>query len=379
MEKEMRLHMRLRKTLFAMVAVIAVASMVLPSVRASVTITARHRQKMSDPNAVLAHQDLIRRHNSAAYSKRLSDHGKMKPEVNNGLIQDQAQLFKNQALSPTWQPLDIDNAVFQQHMIGNHNKTSKLSSAMVQHVMNMGKPETAPKLTQAQLDRLQIRLNHPTETAAQRRDRLAKAYASAKAGHAKVASGGVLPSRPVADDSAFSATGFVSLSSNAAASSFDSTFEFGDLDGGNKLERDFDQIAPTLVPRTAVDSSSPITQNILLPGEVYTDVAVSGHNAANGWGDYNVFYTGTNFGFITAEKDTVGDGDLLSDAPPNVIALTDLGFSPSASVTGLAVEEDAEYDGDAASDEILWFTAFDPQFGRPGTVVSVRGAVIDTD
>ncbi|HQR37256.1 MAG TPA: hypothetical protein PLF26_02555, partial [Blastocatellia bacterium] len=53
-------------------------------------------------------------------------------------------------------------------------------------------------------------------------------------------------------------------------------------------------------------------------------------------------------------------------------------FSPETSITGMAVNTDAEYDGDIATDEILWFSMFDPQHG-PNGAVSALCAMIDTD
>jgi len=86
-----------------------------------------------------------------------------------------------------------------------------------------------------------------------------------------------------------------------------------------------------------------------------------------------VFYTATSAGFINILEDAGGDGNFLPGGagvttPVRTIALTNLTaggirLSSSASVTGLVVQQDAELDGDVNSDEIVYFTVFDPEFG----------------
>jgi hypothetical protein len=373
----MRLHMRLKKTLFAMVAAIAVASMVLPPVYASVTITERRRQRISDGSFKERRRDQLIRHNQNPRAE--APNGRQKPLVNNGLLQPtttkERLVAKGMPFSANFEnskrPVGLDKK-------GNN----RISSGLRSHVENEfgKKPMT---LSKKQLDYLNIRQNPVTETAEARTARLNELYKTRA--NDKVAN--VLPgAEGVPDDSAFSALGFVGFS--GTQDFFNGSYVLGDMDGNRKLERDFDNVAPGLVPRTYVDRSSTVTTNVLLPDEVYTSLAVSGHNAANGFnapGDFNVFYTGTNAGFIQVEGDRVCDGDLRSDTVLRTFALTSpiiagsgtVTFSPSASVVGLAIEQDTEWDGDAASDEVLWISVFDPQFGSPANATSAL--LIGTD
>jgi hypothetical protein len=361
----MRLHMRLKKTLFAMVAAVAVASMVLPPVYASVTISERRRAKIFDSTFKERRRDQLIKHNQNP--KAVGPNGRQKPLVNNGLLRQKSawEQFQEHGVYQVSAP-NRKRPAGANKAGGNH-----ISSALRNHVENIG---TKPlQLTDKQWDLLNLRRNPVTETAEQRTARLNDAYRTSA--NNKVAQ--VLPGPElIPDDSAFSALGFTGFS--GTQDFFNGSYVLGDVDGGRKVERDFDNIAPALAPRTFVDRHSTVTTNVLLPDEVYTTLAVSGHNAANGFTDFNIFYTGTNAGFIQVEGDRVCDGDLRSDTVLRTFTLTSLGFSPAASVVGMAIEQDTEFDGDPASDEILYISVTDPLLGLPG-VASALLVAFDTN
>src|SRR5262249_27673488 len=139
------------------------------------------------------------------------------------------------------------------------------------------------------------------------------------------------------------------------------------------------------------DRASKVEDDVLLTDEVYTATAISGHNAANGFNaptDFNVFYTATSAGFINILGDTVCDGDLAADTVLGVVAATSIEvggvgsgvfFSNSAQITGLAVNTDSEYDLDIASDEIVYFTVFDPEGGNGLGITAALCFMLDSD
>lgn len=368
----MRLNMRLKKTLFAMVSAVAAASMVLPNVYAGKGVadilqSERHQRFISNRNL----QDKYQGRTSTPKSgKRVAP-----------IKKDGPQLAERIASGDYTARPAVTGQQFEDHASKAVSKKSNGNSIAAK--MAATNPGGKLTVSQRELDAMNISHNNITETSAQRKDRLNAMY-KARSTKGVARAGGVLPSRDIPEGSAFSTMGYVGFSAQNAGDN--SSFLLGDQDGMNKLERDFDNLLggnPGLLNRTGIDRKEPITQGELLPDEIYTDLAVSGHIVANGFFDVNVFYTGTNKGFLAVETDDACDGDLLADGAEAVFSVqTDIlgaAFSPRAAITGIAVEQDSEFDGDFASDEIVWFTVFDPDFGVPSNAASALCFAFDTD
>jgi hypothetical protein len=278
------------------------------------------------------------------------------------------------------QPINIDLA--QNQITPRSSKADAGLMSSLQGAQNI-------HLTPAQRSMLNLRQpGAQSETAAARKARMANVFAERQRGLTRggAATSDVIPAAQIADDSSFSALGFVGIS--GTEDFFDEAVLLGDVDGNFATENDFDG---AVGPRTFVDRQAKVDDDALFSDEVYTATEISGHNQANGFGgqvapqggpavDYNVFYTATNAGFVSVLGDNICDGDLLADTVLSVVSAQDLGFSTSASITGLAVNTDSEYDGDLATDEIVWFTILDPEFGgQSGSQVSAIAFILDSD
>ena len=371
--------MRLKKTLYAVVVLLAVASMVVPGVRADVR---RPKGFVFDRNFMAEHREqLVRAQQRVQAGEKLrTPRGRSKALPNNGLLKAGSGLDKYRDPNYVVPRLEAD-ILLGRDLAGSANKRM---DASFEARLRSSEPV---QLTPERRAQLNLRASGaPSETAADRVAKKARAYAEAKRELARGTSStaDVLPSAQIADGSALSAIGFCGIS--GTEDFFDEAVLLGDLDGNMLLDDDFGSAG--LNPRTAVDRQGKVVDDILLPDEVYTAMAVSGHNAANGFNaptDFNVFYTGTNAGFLSIEGDTVCDGDLLADTSLGVVALTGIAvpgtgsnFSNSASITGIAVTE-AEYDGDLATDEVVYFSVFDPEFGRPAAATSALCVMLDSD
>lgn len=364
--------MRLKKTLYAMVMLMAVVSMVVPSVFAD----GRTRAYLRDRGFENAHRAQLVQHQSNP--KARNARGQQKALANNGLL-SAAPTIIDQLRSGARQPINADASVY----VPTGTSKRAVSGEALERVMHPQPVVVTPEMR----TQLNIRpANAPTETAASREARLEKRFAEAKRG--LVRGGGaspsaVLPAGEIADDSAFSALAFVGLS--GTEDFFDEAVLLGDIDGNKKLENDFDT---GNAPRSFIDRQGKVEDDVLLPDEVYTAVRVSGHNGGHSVNiptDFNVFYTATSAGFLSILGDTVCDGDLLADTVIGVVAATSLvnpatgfPFSTSASINGVAVNTDAEYDGDPATDELVWFSIFDPETG-PNGVTSALFLMGDSD
>lgn len=356
--------MGLKKTLYAMVMLVAVVSMVVPNVYAGGS-----RAYLRDRTFENNHRAQLQQHQSNP--KARNARGNQKALANNGLLSGTPTLF-DQLRAGTRQPINVDT----QSINPTGTAKSSVSGEALDHLMNPQPVVMTPELR----SQLNIRpANAPTETAASRKSRLEKRFAEAKRG--LVRGGGaspsaVLPAGEIADDSGFSALAFIGLS--GTEDFFDEAVLVGDIDGNKKLENDFDT---GNAPRSFIDRQGKVEDDVLLPDEVYTSVRVSGHNGGHSIGiprDFNVFYTATSAGFLSVLGDTTCDGDLLADTVIDVVAVTSLTnpatgfpFSNSASITGLAVNTDTEYDGDPASDELVWISIFDPETGPNGVSSSL--------
>lgn len=366
--------MRLKKTLYAVVMLLAVASMVLPSVHAGRRVP---RNYAFDRGFKAKYQGQIN-DDLTPRSIHGPKNGDQKPFLNYGLVKNGNTLDKlveNKSIAPV---VNISTG----EGVGVPANKRAINDASLG---TAARASESIRLTPDQRMRLNLRGPNPvTETAAERKAKLEHAYAEAKKGLTRggASTSAVLPQTEIADGSSLSAVALVGIA--GTEDFFDLAVLLGDVDGTRNMESDFGSSTSTNVRRTMVDSASTVVQGILLPDEVYTDLAISGHTEANGAQDFNVFYTGTNGGFLSIEADSVCDGDLLADTNLGVVALTSLvvnGFplSPSASITGIAVETDAEYDGDPASDEIVYFSVTDPEFGTNPTSAGLLFAMLDTD
>jgi hypothetical protein len=350
----------------------AVASMIVPSVGASVS-TARKKQWPYNPAFEESRREANKEH--MANPKQTNGRGMQKPLVNNGLIQTglAADRFRDPNYVAPW--IERDNLIIDRPGIN-----SKISSDFMDRVHG----KVPATLTDDMRTKMNWRGPNPaTESVSARKAKLDKVYAESRRGlqRGTTSTSNVLPPLELGESATFSTSAFIGLS--GTEDFFDQTVLVSDADGTLNTENDF---AGGNSPRTAIDSQGQVSpQGILLPDEVYTDVAVSGHNYANGFLDYNVFYTGTNAGFLTVEGDTVCDGDLLADTPLAVISFVGIPvggvpLSPSVSVVGIAVEQDAEIDGDFASDEVVWVSVFDPEHADVAApFVSCLFAVLDLD
>lgn len=362
--------MSLKKTLYAMVMLFAVVSMVVPNVYARGNKPFVRNRGFEDAHRA---QLLAAQANPKARNAR----GQQKALANNGLLSDAPSLV-SQMRAGTRPSLKVED-----NLIVPADAAKRVGADTVEQLKHPAPVVVTPEIRK----QLQIRdANAVTETAGARKSRLGKRFAEAKRG--LVRGGGaspsaVLPVNEVADDSSLSAVAFVGIS--GTEDFFDEAVLLGDLDGNKKLENDFDTGS---APRSFIDRQAKVEDDVLLPDEVYTAVRTSGHNAANGFNaptDFNVFYTATSAGFISVLGDTVCDGDLLADTVIDVFSATQLvnpstgfPFSNSTSITGLAVNTDSEYDLDLASDEIVWFTMFDPENGPNGATSAVC-FMIDSD
>ena len=362
--------MTIKRSLYTMVMMVAVVSMIVPSVLADV-----RRPKPYVYDRAFKNENRARLLQHQANPKA----NPKKALPNNGL------LLAGEA--PLERGPGPDEAVPRvEDLMILPGAGSKLDAGMIDRIRS-----TAPvTLTPEMRERLQLRApGAETETAASRKARLEQRFAAAERGLVRGTSStaDVLPAAEIADGSSLSAIGFVGIS--GTEDFFDEAVLLGDLDGNRLLENDF---ATTNAPRTFIDRQAKVEDDVLLPDEVYTALAVSGHNAANGFNaptDFNVFYTATSAGFLNVLGDTVCDGNLEADTVISVVALTNIvipgtggrTFSNSASITGLAVNTDSEYDGDMASDELVWFSVFDPEFGGEptGTPTSALLQMRDSD
>jgi len=366
MEKEMRL----KKTLYAVVMFMAVAGMVLPSVNAGIPGS---RPFSRNRNFAEGHRAQLIQAQRDHLNKPRTARGNQKGLANNGLLMT-GQNAIERALANG--PMQVETNV-------KVNAASKVGANLMAQITSTAPVRISPEMRKT----LQIRdQSAPSETASSRQARLAKRFAEAKRG--LVRGGGsaetVLPSPLIAEESSPSALAFVGLS--GTEDFFDEAVLLADLDGTHNLENDFDT---SVGPRTLIDRQAKIEDDVLLPDEVYTVTAISGHNSTQGFNapglDVNVYYTATSAGFINILGDTVCDGDSFADTVIGVLSATQLTgvggvpFSNSASITGLAVNTDSEYDGDIASDEIVWFTIFDPEFGQTGASVSALCFMLDSD
>ena len=364
--------MTIKKTFYATVMLLAVASMVVPNVRADVR----------RPGARIYNRSFKER-NFDRLTQFQNAPGKVapsKPRPNGGFTKQGGLL--DRVRQGEYPVLNVE-----QNLLLPNSAASKLDPA----VLDLARNPRPVTVTAELREKLGIRPSGAvSESAASRQARLTDRFAAAKRGLERggAATANVLPSAEIADGSSLSAIGFVGIS--GTEDFFDEAVLLGDLDGNFRLEHDFDTSGPINSTRTFVDRQAKVEDDVLLPDEVYTSTAVSGHNAANGFNaptDFNVFYTATSAGFINVIGDSVCDGDLLADTVLSVVALTSVvvpgtggrTFSNSAAVTGLAVVTDTEYDGDLATDEIVWFSVFDPEFGLPASASSALCFMLDSD
>lgn len=367
----MRLQMRLKKTLFAAVASMAVASMVVPSAFADINLGPRRQQLNRSQTYRNKVQELIAQHGDGPIDPALSKQRPQKQIPNRGL--SKSMTTKDMFQQGLIEPIVLNRSTMT---LPGSSTFKAADPTVMDHIAKMGSQPLT--LTEEQLAQRQIRpAGSPTETAEEREARFRAFYAerqaqATKGGNAET----VLPSAAIPEDAAFSAAALVSFSTQTHPSNA-TTHLVADLDGNLKLDRDFDNLLPGLPqPRTGIDREGLTQQVPLLAGEVYTDVAISGHTEATGFAE-NVYYTGSNAGFVNVELDSGCDSDVFADSFYGSIALSSVGFSARASVVGLAVEQDAEYDGDPASDEILWISVFDPEFGSPSSATSALLLMID--
>ncbi len=369
--------MRLKKTLYAVVMFLAVASMIVPNVRAQVRGPKRYAL---DRSFGADHRSQLQSAQNNYRNKPRTARDHSKPLPNGGLLRAQQWPAGHNF------PMNVEASQKQELERRLGAGAAKSADPITQSLMNPKPVVLTPELRKA----LGVRpKGAPTETAAARKARLTAKFAEQKKG--LVRGGGaspsvVLPGDQLADDSSFSAVGFVGFA--GTEDFFDEAVLLGDVDGVHSLRNNFDTSAG---PREFVDRQAKVEDDVLLPDETYTATVVSGHNAANGFNgptDYNVFYTATSAGFINILGDTVCDGDLAADTVLGVVAATSIEvggvgsgifFSNSAQITGLAVNTDAEYDGDFASDEVVWFTVFDPELGQSIGTTSALCFMLDSD
>src|SRR5262249_33119473 len=236
---------------------LAGGSMVVPGVRASVR----------GPKRFALNRDFAQNHRSqlqqAQNNYRNKPHtarGTMKPLANNGLLS--ATSRARDWVATQHAPINVD--LPENVMLPPH--ASKANDELTARLTHPQPVVVTPELRK----KLQIRpTGAPTETAAARQSRLAKKFAEQKKGltrgGSRPASGSVLPSNQLADDSSFSAVGFVGLS--GTEDFFNEAVLLADVDGVHNTANSFDGAN---VPRELVDTQAKVEDDVLLPDEVYT-------------------------------------------------------------------------------------------------------------
>ena len=169
--------MGLKKTLYAMVMLMAVVSMVVPNVYAGGS-----RAYLRDRTFENNHRAQLQQHQSNP--KARNARGNQKALANNGLLSGAPTLF-DQLRAGTRQPLNVDT----QSINPTGTAKSSVSGEALDHLMNPQPVVMTPELR----SQLNIRpANAPTETASSRKSRLEKRFAEAKRG--LVRGGGASPS-----------------------------------------------------------------------------------------------------------------------------------------------------------------------------------------